>query len=202
VRRSPRQPRGEARVTRLLDAAAAVIAEVGVDATTTNAIAAAAATSVGSLYQFVSNQDAIVHALAQRLADGFDTVKDEVLHVRYAHDPLERLIGRVVTGIGQWCDAHSAYLRVNAHASAHNTPAAARERAVLHEPVVAMVDRMLAEPFPHVARAQRDAVARVQVQTVHAVVMYSAALAPAHRARVRKELVRTLASALVPFDRG
>jgi hypothetical protein len=73
---------------------------------------------------------------------------------------------------------------------------------VLHEPVVALVDRMLAERFPHLARAQRDAMARVQVQTVHAVVMYSAALAPAHRERVRVELIRTLAFALVPFDRA
>lgn len=200
LRRSPRQQRGEARVSRLLDAAADVIAAVGVEAATTNAIAAAASTSVGSLYQFFPNKDAIVFALAQRLAAGFDAVKDDVLHVRYAHDPLEQLIGRVVAGIGAWCDAHPAYLRVYEHASAHNTSVAARERAVLHEPVVALVDRMLAERFPHLARAQRDAMARVQVQTVHAVVMYSASLSPAHRERVRRELVRTLAAALVSLD--
>jgi hypothetical protein len=43
LRRVPQQDRGQRRVDLLLDAAAAVIAEAGVDAATTNAIAAARA---------------------------------------------------------------------------------------------------------------------------------------------------------------
>jgi len=50
MRRVPQQDRGQRRVEKILDAAAEVIAEVGVQAATTNAIAARAETSVGSLY--------------------------------------------------------------------------------------------------------------------------------------------------------
>ncbi len=199
-RRTPQQERSAVRVARLLDAAATLIAEVGVEATTTNAIAAAAETSVGSLYQFFPNKDAILSALAERLADAFDEVKDDVLGVHHALDPLEPLMQRIVEGIGQWCDAHPAYLRLYEHATMHGTPVARRERELLHEPVVAMVDRMLAKRYPALPSLQRDAVARVQVQTVHGVATYSAALAPGTRRHVRDELVRMLVAALTPFE--
>lgn len=199
-RRTPQQERSAARVTRLLDAAATLIAEVGVEATTTNAIAAAAETSVGSLYQFFPNKDAVLSALAERLAEAFDDVKDDVLGVHHALDPLEPLMQRIVEGIGQWCDAHPAYLRLYEHATMHGTPVARRERELLHEPVVAMVDRMLAKRYPTLPAVQRDAVARVQVQTVHGVATYSAALGTALRRHVREELVRMLVAALTPFE--
>ncbi|HSB53997.1 MAG TPA: helix-turn-helix domain-containing protein, partial [Gemmatimonadales bacterium] len=64
--RQPRQERGERRVEEILDAAAAVIAEGGVEAATTNAIAERAGSSVGSLYHFFPHKDAIVLALAER----------------------------------------------------------------------------------------------------------------------------------------
>lgn len=199
-RRTPRQERGAARVERLLNAAAALIAELGVEGTTTNAIAAAAATSVGSLYQFFPNKDAVVHALAERLATGFEVVKDEVLGEQHALDPLDVLMQRIVDGIGAWCDAHPAYLRLYEHATAHRTPVAERERLLLHEPVVAMVERMLARRYSGMLPAQRNAIARVQVQTVHSVAMYSASLEPHTRAPVRAELVRMLVAALSPFE--
>jgi len=199
-RRTPRQERGAARVTRLLDAAATLIAEHGVDAATTNAIAALAGTSVGSLYQFFPHKDAIVHALAERLAHDFDAVKDDVLGERYAFDPLETLISRIVNGIGRWGDQHPAYLRLFAHATANATPVAASERLLLHEPVVVMVERMLARRYPELEPGQRDAMARVQVQAVHGVTMYSASLPAPQREQVRTELVRTLVAALRPFE--
>ncbi len=50
----------------ILDAAAEVIAEVGVEAATTNAIAERAGAAVGSLYHFFPNKEAIIRALAAR----------------------------------------------------------------------------------------------------------------------------------------
>ncbi len=63
---SPKQERGRQRVNRLLDAAAEVFGEVGYEAATTILIAERAATSVGSLYQFFPNKEAIAKALAER----------------------------------------------------------------------------------------------------------------------------------------
>src|SRR5579875_3792084 len=65
-RKLPQQARGQQRIARLLDAAECVFAAVGYDAATTNAIAAQANTSIGSLYQFFPNKEALLTALAGR----------------------------------------------------------------------------------------------------------------------------------------
>ncbi|MCL4247811.1 MAG: TetR/AcrR family transcriptional regulator [Anaerolineae bacterium] len=69
MRRTPQQERGQRRVQQILAAAAGLFSEVGYEAATTNMIAHRANTSIGSLYQFFPNKEAIVETLAQRLAD-------------------------------------------------------------------------------------------------------------------------------------
>ena len=68
--RTPRRQRGHARVEVLLAAAAQVFADRGYDAATTTEIAAAAQSSIGSLYQFFPTKQAVAQALiAQQSAD-------------------------------------------------------------------------------------------------------------------------------------
>jgi AcrR family transcriptional regulator len=62
----PRQARAERTVAALLDAAAAVIADVGYDAATLTAVAARAGGSIGSLYQYFPDKPAVARALAER----------------------------------------------------------------------------------------------------------------------------------------
>jgi len=66
-----RQQRGLQRLTEILDAASLVFAEVGYSEATTNAIAARAGISPGSLYQFFPNKEAIAAALAHRYKEEF-----------------------------------------------------------------------------------------------------------------------------------
>jgi AcrR family transcriptional regulator len=68
-RRVPQQERGERRVAELLEAAAAVIAEVGYEAATMTAIAERAGASIGAVYQYFPNKEAVVHALRLQYAD-------------------------------------------------------------------------------------------------------------------------------------
>ena len=65
-RKNPRQARSQATVDAVLDACARVLVDEGYDAATTNRIAAIAGVSVGSLYQYFPNKDAIVGALLER----------------------------------------------------------------------------------------------------------------------------------------
>ena len=60
------QARSKERAERILDAAAHVFAEAGFDAATTEAIAERAETSIGSVYQFFPNKDALFDAIASR----------------------------------------------------------------------------------------------------------------------------------------
>ncbi|MFI5936995.1 TetR/AcrR family transcriptional regulator [Actinoplanes sp. NPDC051494] len=68
-RRTPRQVRAELTRERILAAAAHIFAEHGYAAGTTNRIAERARISIGSLYQYYPNKDAILAALLVRHID-------------------------------------------------------------------------------------------------------------------------------------
>ncbi|WP_197517523.1 TetR/AcrR family transcriptional regulator [Microbacterium karelineae] len=93
-----RQARGRARIEQILQAAADVFGEGGYEAATTNAIAARAGISPGSLYQFFANKDEIGRALADMYAarlrglEIFDDFSADALD-----DSLRAILDRLVT---------------------------------------------------------------------------------------------------------
>jgi len=64
LRRRPRQARSVEKVAKVLAAAERLLVEEGVDVLTTTRVAAEAGVSVGALYQYLPDRDAIVEALA------------------------------------------------------------------------------------------------------------------------------------------
>ncbi|MGW5044173.1 TetR family transcriptional regulator [Streptomyces griseoluteus] len=66
LRRAPVQRRSAERLTRILDACAALLDEVGYDALTTRAVAERAGVPIGSVYRFFGNKRQMADALAQR----------------------------------------------------------------------------------------------------------------------------------------
>lgn len=95
LRRAPMQRRSVERVQRMLDAAQELVAENGYDALTTTLIAERADVSIGSLYQFFPDKQAVVRAVALRNLERFS----------------ERL-GEMVAGqqFGDWWDVVSAVI--------------------------------------------------------------------------------------------
>jgi AcrR family transcriptional regulator len=67
--RPPRRARGVLRVEALLSSAAEVFAQKGFDAATMTEIAAQADSSIGSLYQFFLNKEAVAEALVRTQVD-------------------------------------------------------------------------------------------------------------------------------------
>ena len=67
--RAPKRARGYARVSAILDAAAAVFAEKGFDAATMTEIAARSVTAIGSLYRFFPTKASLADALLARYAE-------------------------------------------------------------------------------------------------------------------------------------
>ena len=65
-RKAPRQLRSQATVAAILDATARILLERGFAALSTNAVAERAGVSVGSLYQYFPNKDALIAALHAR----------------------------------------------------------------------------------------------------------------------------------------
>ncbi|MEV6737701.1 TetR/AcrR family transcriptional regulator [Streptomyces sp. NPDC051104] len=66
LRRAPVQRRSAERLTRILDACADLLDEVGYDALSTRAVAQRAGVPIGSVYRFFGNKRAMVDALAER----------------------------------------------------------------------------------------------------------------------------------------
>jgi AcrR family transcriptional regulator len=80
LRHTPKQTRGQRKVEHILRSAEALFAEVGFDNTTTNAIAARANVSIGSLYQFFASKEAILEAMADRYLRQTRVALDEALN--------------------------------------------------------------------------------------------------------------------------
>ena len=113
MRRTPRQARSQHKIEAILDAAEAVLSQEGHSGFTTNAIAAQAQISIGSLYQFFPNKEAVVAALCDRLLEEMrvcrdtlfvpeaatmshgewsDQVVDQLAHTHAANPSFQRLV--------------------------------------------------------------------------------------------------------------
>ncbi|MGW7541849.1 TetR family transcriptional regulator [Streptomyces sp. NPDC054770] len=77
LRRTPQQARSKARLARVLKAAERVLIAEGVPALTTTRVAAEAGVSVGSLYQYLPDRDAIIDALAATYFSQLEAVMEE-----------------------------------------------------------------------------------------------------------------------------
>jgi AcrR family transcriptional regulator len=90
-RKRPEQDRSRATVDAIVDAAARILVKDGYDAFTTNRVAEKAGVSIGSLYQYFPNKDALLSELMRRhtrdLEEGIDAM------VEWAHAaPLAQAI--------------------------------------------------------------------------------------------------------------
>ena len=96
-RKQPRQQRAEETRARILEAARLVFTEHGYSAGTTNRIAEGAGISVGSLYQYFPNKDAIlVELVHQHMAEGAGVLAPILDEAQREPVPVEVLIRRVV----------------------------------------------------------------------------------------------------------
>lgn len=74
MRKAPQQKRSREMVNRLLDTTAALLAERGLDNTTTNHVAERAGVSIGSLYQYFPDKEALIEALLERMGSDISKV--------------------------------------------------------------------------------------------------------------------------------
>ncbi len=98
-RRSPVQGRAQATVEVILKAAAQILARRGVEAATTNAIAERAGVSVGSLYQYFANREALIGELVRRHVAEMQTVLAGALaglDDRPVPEAVEQLVAAIV----------------------------------------------------------------------------------------------------------
>jgi AcrR family transcriptional regulator len=93
VRATAQQRRSQVTFDAILAAAGALFDDVGVEATTMDAIARHAGVSIGAVYRFFENREAIVATLAARCREGIQ----EAALPQFSDESLERHADAVIT---------------------------------------------------------------------------------------------------------
>lgn len=103
-RRQPRQRRAVQTVEAILDAVIRILKREGVDAVTTNHIAEMAGVSIGSVYQYFPDKQAIFVALHDRHVEQVGRLLERTL-VEHASSSLEALVRALIEAM---IEAHAA----------------------------------------------------------------------------------------------
>lgn len=200
-RRRPRQSRGQKRVELLLDAAAEVIAESGIDAATAEAIALRARTAKGSLYQFFPNRDAVLAALALRYADEMRAIHERAFPMDPHGLALDRLIDRIVRPLAEFHDRNPAFRRVFATIDSpgdDTRSAPARLRSQLFDSFVDRLDVLFAARNPKLPAKDRRRLALISASVGQSVLARRSRAPVAEKKPLLDDLRRLLVAYLAP----
>ncbi|MCE2900115.1 MAG: TetR/AcrR family transcriptional regulator [Gemmatimonas sp.] len=178
--RAPQQERGQRRVAQILEAAAEVFREHGVGGATMQLIAERAGASMGSLYHFFPNKDAVLETLGARYADRIRRRNEEAMPLSLAHLEPNALFDAVLCAQMAFIEETPAFEAVHA-AVARHCPAI---YDALNQALVGHVGQFLALRYPRMPEPQRLASAMVSVSIVRTVVNLAAQAPAAMRALV------------------
>jgi AcrR family transcriptional regulator len=99
-RKTPAQRRGYETIDRILDETARILELDGYGGLNTNAVAAAAGLSVGSVYQYFPNKDSIITALAARsLDEAADRIVECLESPRLVDAPLDHVVRATIDDV-------------------------------------------------------------------------------------------------------
>lgn len=97
-RTAPRQQRSRETYERVLDVAAEIFEKFGYAGTTTNKVAEAAGISIGTLYHYIPDKDALLYSLTERhLASGVDSVVSVFMRLRQEAPGLKESLCAVIS---------------------------------------------------------------------------------------------------------
>jgi AcrR family transcriptional regulator len=194
-----RQERGKKRMAALLRAAGQVFADVGYENATTNAIAARAGVSPGTLYQFFPNKQAIAEALANAYAAQNQALHESILDPSADEVPLRDLIDRLV----------GPFLEFRRNAPGFDTlfvgSVVSRELAervqALHQQMQQRIAHLIQMRAPHLSAKMIQTAAETSVQIVKGMLPLALNGSAKQREVGERELKLVLERYLAPLDR-
>ncbi|MBT8492738.1 MAG: TetR/AcrR family transcriptional regulator [Deltaproteobacteria bacterium] len=166
LRKTPTQDRSRRRVEAIVLAAANLFAEQGFEATTVEAIAEQAGTSVGSVYQFFGNKLDIFCSISQRCNDRVRVAVQALVAASRTELALAALIDQVVDGIFAVLAADVGFRAVWKNTQLFGV--IAEDDLDFERELVAVTEDVLRERAAHLDSDRRATAAQLLVQTVSA----------------------------------
>lgn len=126
-RKIRRQHRAEATVASVIEAAARILEDSGLDGYNTNAVAKLAGISVGSLYQYFPHKDAVTLALIDREASALISALEDIAQSRGGALAIRQVVAAAVThlmrrpNLARILDAQEQKLSLQDHVLASET---------------------------------------------------------------------------------
>ena len=192
LRREPVQARAKERIERVLNAAEAVFVDVGYEAATTNLIATRAETSIGSIYEFFADKQAVARALADRYLTELTELYDKVV----VDDPGGRdaIVAKVVDALDGFYMRHPGLGPLFRGCRGSDDLQAAGE--ALQASLVEHVDRLIAVRRGNTDPVRRHVVAEMCADILRSVLDEAAAKPDEERVALVAELKLVLTSYL------
>src|SRR6202521_2967341 len=189
VRVAPQQQRSERRLAAFLDAAAALFAEVGYEAATMTAIAARSASSIGALYNYFPDKQAIaltlVNQYGQELEAYWKPLIEQAANLTH-REFADLFIERITELVRQ----RPAYLSLVTAPVRFRRPPAAKKA------LWAAIGNAFRAKNPSLSEEQSVLAAKVTLQMVSGLMMLYAEAAPKGKDLVVDEFKKVLTSYL------
>jgi AcrR family transcriptional regulator len=201
--RAPQQERGRRRIDEILDAAAALIGEVGTGAVTVQALAARAGASKGSLYHFFPDRESVFLALADRHIDALREHLAAAWAARaqtIATGDAEGAVEAFLAPVHAYVDQHPDLPRMLAEPA--TLERLATQRAALHRVVEGHGEWIVRALNPALAEEQVRMVAAAMVAVMSAMRGDRVAAHAGGREAARGETRRILRAYLESYERG
>jgi len=200
--RAPAQARGQRRVEAILDAAAAMIRESGLEGLTVHGLARRAGTSIGSMYHFFPDLDAVIVGLADRHLKAFQPLVAAVAERpsrEWSRMSAAAVADAIVTPFFSYLRSHPDILPL--YASPERTSRFGKWMEEMKRAGPDFVERILAARGPSVPRDVRRARAAVVMGLLEGtttLLMRS----KASEVHVVEELTRAMTAYLEAVDRA
>ncbi len=190
MRRVPRQQRSQRRVEIILNAAAELVSEMGYEAMTTSLIAERADTSIGSLYQFFPNKDAVLQALAKRYLGDMRLLTSRLFTPDVEYVPLPVLVDRTINALVEFENTHPGFTLIfNSAGISEDLKAAADS---ITDAMITDFERVIALKAPVIQVSDRRSSAQIAMSIIKGVLPLTMTKHSEQRDRVIIEFKRAL----------
>jgi AcrR family transcriptional regulator len=159
TRRSPVGKRGQQRRDLILDTAADLLADGGVEAINTNVLAERAGISVGSVYQYFSNKEAILAALGERYMQQLSSNTVAALQQDVSGLDFATMVDRVINPMIAFERKHPAFRHLNAGQEGQTTLAQAAQQ--VEQEILTTIYDLLLRISPNLKSIQGLQIARM-----------------------------------------